>query len=127
MAALCITGYLAGRRLWSIAAHARSQPNWIFPFNSYLPNWAALVLNLVIYGAFALFLVEVLRHFRGTEGTLLAVLISETLLAALRNLVPVPAATAILWVQSFGNLVMFFAAIHIFLSIPARKEMQPEE
>lgn len=104
-----------------MAAHDTNKSHWIFPLNSFLPNWVAIALNLATYGLIAVCLVSVIRSYKGSERILFAILISEVLTVPLKVLVSAPFAILLLWMQAFGSVVMFFAAVHIFLDLEEKK------
>jgi hypothetical protein len=117
IAALCVTLFLAARQFWSIVERHTDRPEWIYPLNSWLPNWLAITGNIFTYGLFGLSLVTVVRTFEGAERVILAILIAEVLISPIRQFVPHLLSEAILCAQAFGSLAMFFAAIHLFLCI----------
>jgi hypothetical protein len=116
MLMLLYTAYSAGHRLWHIGFRVTGKPNLIYPFNSFLPHWVAFGLNLFTYGMIAIILVQILRHVRGPERPLLAVWAGEALVVPLKGYATSPVAIGIVWAQAFGALVMFFAALQLYLS-----------
>ena len=121
IAALCVTLLLAGRRFWSIVEHHSDKSEWIYPLNTWLPNWLAIAGNIITYGLFGVLLVTVLREFEGAERVMLAILIAEVLVSPIRQFVPHRLSEALVWTQAFGSMAMFFAAVHLLLCLPERR------
>ena len=105
----------AASKLWHLTLGPQPRANWIYPLNSFLPNWAAVAMNVFTYGLFALLLIEILRDHRGAERTLLAICFAEVLIVPARRYAPGPISTVIVFVQAFGALIMFLAAVQLFL------------
>jgi hypothetical protein len=112
---------LVGSRFWRTILHQRAESGWIYPFNSWLPNWTALLANIFTYALFAAFFAGVVTQWRGTERVIAAILIAEVLVSPARQYLPPAAAEAVVWIQAFAELVMLFGAVHLYLSISESK------
>jgi len=118
---LCIASYLAGLRLWRLAQGIPGKSEWIYPLNSWLPNWAAVILNIFTYGFFAGFFIYVIIRWKGLERIIFAILFGQGLISPLRQFLPSPMATTVVWVQAFAGAVMFLAALKLFLQLPKQR------
>ena len=114
---LLFIAYDAAWRLWHLAMQPSTRPNWIFPLHAFLPNWAAVVMNVFTYTALTATLVAILRGTRGAERALLAICLAEVLIVPAKGYVPLPVATAIVWGQALGALIMLLAAVQVLLRI----------
>ncbi len=124
IAALFVAMFLVGSRFWSLIKHRPPTSGWIYPVNSWLPNWLAITGNRLRHTGSLCFssLACVLREpASGTERVILAIMVAETLVSPIRQFVPAPLAEALLRVQAFGNLVMFLGTVHLFLHISERQ------
>jgi hypothetical protein len=125
--ALCFAGYFAARGYWSLlVSHRVDVSGWLFPFNSIWPNWVEAILNLWIYGFMIWLLVAVCTRLRKEERVFCAVWITEILVSPLKSLAPMPFATAVLWSQWFGDLLMLVAAVIIYRNIAHSDNVGPE-
>jgi len=120
IAVLCFVAYLAGMRLWRFVQHRAEKSAWIYPTDSWLPNWVAVPLNVFTYGMFVAFLVVVLYRWRGSERVIVAVLIAQILVSPLRQYLSLSMAATMLWIQAFAALVMFLAALSLYLRLSAQ-------
>lgn len=116
----------AASRLWHLTFAPQPRADWIYPLHWFLPNWAAVAMNVLTYGGFAAMLVEILRELRGAERTLLAICLAEVLIAPVKRYAPSVVTTAIVWAQAFGALIMFLAAVQLFMTIRELAGESPE-
>jgi hypothetical protein len=111
---LIVAAYYAAWQLWHFTLAPQPRAHWIFPLHSLGSNWPAVAMNVFIYGLFLVMLVGFLRDLRGAERILFAIGAGEVLIVPVQRYASAPIATAIVWAQAFGALVMFLAAVQLF-------------
>lgn len=121
VAALCVTLLLTVRRFGSIIAGHPDQSEWIYPINSWLPNWLAMAANIGTYSLFAWALIFIPPRLRGGERLIVAILLALVLISPLRQYLSPSLSTTVRWIQAFGNLIMFLASIRLYLEIVGQR------
>lgn len=125
--AMCFAGYFAGGSFWSLLNSHRAQgPGWIFPFNSFWPNWVEASLDLWIYGFMIWLLVVACTRLKNEERVFFAVWIAEILVSPFNSLLPASFAAAVPWLKWFGDIVMLVAAAIIYRNIQHSDTGGPE-
>jgi hypothetical protein len=113
--ALCLTGFVAALSFRELLSHAQHKSYWLLDLRGILPAPAAAVVNVGFY-AYVLWLAAVFyRSAQGKERVLVAGWIGAIFLGWIRNLVSMPVAATLDWVEAFCMLMAFLAAVDILL------------
>lgn len=104
---------------WHAFIPPRQHPRWILDlrFLHFLPNWAAITINLFFYAYFLWLAVECWRMSRGTERFLLGSFVTAAFLGVITNLVPVSTVPFIRDAEAAFMAVAFLAALAISVSM----------
>ena len=113
---------VAASRIASILAHRDARLNGIHLLAEILPPFTQVVVFLLIYGLVVWRFVDVLREFTGAERVYFALFFFDLLLYPFRVFVPAVGAASVLVVQAFANVVMFPAAVEIFIQLGSAKQ-----
>lgn len=112
---------------WHAFIPPRQHPQWPIDlhFLHFLPNWAAITINLFFCACFLWIAVECWRMSRGTERFLLGSFGTAAFLGVITNLVPASTVPLIRDVHAALMAVAFLAALAIFVSM-LRKDTSME-
>lgn len=113
---------------WHAFIPPQHHTQWLLDlhFLRFLPNWAAVAINLYFYACFLWVAVECWRMSRGTERVLLGSFCTAAFLDVITNPVPASTVPLIRDAKAAFMAVAFLAALAIFMEIftsdtPARK------
>jgi hypothetical protein len=113
---------VAASRTASILAHADGRLNRIHLLTEILPPFTQVVVFFLIYGVVIWRFVDALREFAGAERVYCGLFLFDLLLYPLRVFVPAAGAMCVLFVQAVTNVVMFPAAVHMFIQLGSTKQ-----
>lgn len=116
---LCLTGFLTTLTFWDVFSRSLHYSHWLVPLDFILPAWAVAAINLLLcayllWTGVAFYLVA-----QGKERVLVAGWVAVILLGPLKNLVSLPGVVMIQWIQAFGMVLAFLAAMLILFTSPA--------
>ena len=124
--ALCLTGYVAALSFRDVLSPAQYKFPWLIDLRFMLPTWAVAGVNLGFCAYLVWIGVAFCRFAQGKECILVAAWLTCGFLGLIKHLVTASAAAVIDYVQATGMLVAFFAAVDIFLRMPASGYPRPD-
>jgi hypothetical protein len=113
--AVCLTGIMAALSFRDLAFHPRHQSYWLLDLRWILPGSAAAAVNIGFYAYLLWSGVVFYRYAQGRERVLVAGWFGSLFLGWIRNLVSTSVAAAMNWARAACMLVVFLAAVDIFL------------
>jgi hypothetical protein len=112
--ALCITGYIAALSFWSLLAGSQHETFWLAG-PGLLPSRTIVPVNLAFYAVLLWPIAAVCRNAPAIERLVLVGFFTGFFLEPIQNLVSASAATTIQYVNAFGMMVAFLAAVCILI------------
>jgi hypothetical protein len=117
--ALCSSGYVTALVFRNVLSHPQHKSQWLFESHFILPTWVEAGVNLVFYACLVWGSAFLYRIAQGKERVLVGCWVTTFLLGLIQNLVSTSAAAAIEYLKALAMVVAFFAAVDIFLRMPA--------
>jgi hypothetical protein len=122
---LCFTGYAAALSVRDVLWHSQRQHHWLLDldwlvyWHISLPAWVIAGVNLAFYAGLLWGALLLYRIAQGKERVLVVGWAAGIFLGLFQFLISASAATAIDPVIALMAAVAFFAAVDIFLKMPA--------
>ena|SRR5208282_1232715 len=129
--ALCLAICLLANRFRLIFYHRAPRIVEHIAINSFGQHWLSASFQTLLFVAFAWYLVEALRHYKGAERAYIALLCFACLMGPVTMFAGDTMATSIRWLQLAAELGMVGAAVAIYECVPptgdSEKPQQPTQ